>query len=240
MPNWIKITLELSGNQNRINRLFKKIKTKEINGEINFIDFNKIIKMPESLKITSGINVDLAIDILNYESTGNDENLKERLKYQWVVKEGITTVDEFLNHISIKKTLKDSDFNEAKKAISNFKKYGHKDWYTWSIDNWGTKWNSSDSYIEGNNLHFQTAWSVPEPLLIKLSEIFSDIQMKVKFADEDIGSNCGEFELLNGVIKNFREYDAIEACQMWDYDPADLFPEIVRERRIDEIFGEEE
>lgn len=44
-------------------------------------------------------------------------------------------------------------------------KYGYSDWYSWSINNWGTKWEArevsvddGDSYVQ---LTFDTAWAPP-------------------------------------------------------------------------------
>jgi hypothetical protein len=237
MPNWVKTTLEFSGDQEVINQLFKKIQTIEEGGETSYIDFEKIIEMPESLKITSGSSVDLGIEILKYKNTGEDSSIKEKLKHPWVVKEGITSVDEFIEHVLEKKMV---SLEESEIAISNIENYGSKDWYDWSVNNWGTKWNASDSYVDGNTLHFQTAWSVPEPVLIKLSELFPKINILVKFADEDIGSNCGEFEILNGQIIRFKEYGGIEACELWGYDPAEYFPDIFRDRKINQILDDGE
>jgi hypothetical protein len=36
--------------------------------------------------------------------------------------------------------------------------------------------------------------------MLKLSELFPDVQIEVKYADEDFGSNVGIYKLLNGVI----------------------------------------
>jgi len=40
-------------------------------------------------------------------------------------------------------------------------KYGYTDWYDWNINNWGTKWDMSDQYLDLNNdiLNYLTAWS---------------------------------------------------------------------------------
>lgn len=43
------------------------------------------------------------------------------------------------------------------------KKYGKKNWYDWSIDNWGTKWNATTDYINIDDdrisIRFSTAWA---------------------------------------------------------------------------------
>jgi len=70
--------------------------------------------------------------------------------------------------------------------------------------------------------------------------MFSDLTIGVTYADEDIGSNCGEFQLVNGNIQNYIEYDGIQACEVWGYDPADYFPSLMRDRRIGEILDEDE
>lgn len=46
-------------------------------------------------------------------------------------------------------------------------KYGSSDWYSWSVNNWGTKWDTEfdgvDVLDEGKRIHatFNTAWSPP-------------------------------------------------------------------------------
>jgi len=72
------------------------------------------------------------------------------------------------------------------------------DWYTWSIRNWGTKWNSYDIVITNNVVEFDTAWSNVANLMIKLSTLFPDVEFQYSYADEDIGCNCGKGYILNG------------------------------------------
>ena len=70
----------------------------------------------------------------------------------------------------------------------NIMRYGYKDWYDWSIENWGTKWNACDCFDNGDYIEFETAWSLPHPVYAKLAEI---TPIRVVYADEDLGSNCG-------------------------------------------------
>lgn len=68
-------------------------------------------------------------------------------------------------------------------------KYGTNNWYDWSIQNWGTKWNASNSdlvdlFDDRHEFEFDTAWSDPEPVLLKLSEMFPDVIFCHTFADE--------------------------------------------------------
>jgi hypothetical protein len=80
------------------------------------------------------------------------------------------------------------------------KKYGKSNWYTWSIENWDTKWNAYSVAWDFDTLYFQTAWSTPAPVLIELSKKFPDTEIKVEYADEDFGSNCGIVIYKNGEI----------------------------------------
>ena len=76
---------------------------------------------------------------------------------------------------------------EKKDASKNLiEKYGSNNWYDWSCENWGTKWNGvSDepySYVIGSGdtlftygegiIHFRTAWSYPEGFIEALSKKF--------------------------------------------------------------------
>lgn len=67
------------------------------------------------------------------------------------------------------------------------------DWYTWHNRHWGTKWNAYECYsIQGKSyitFVFETAWSIPYPVIQKLELIGYDLELK--YADEAIGSNCG-------------------------------------------------
>jgi hypothetical protein len=236
MPNWVQTKLTFSGDENRVSELLEFVKT-ESDGDIRYFDLEKVIPMPQSLRITSGSSTDFGIDIIKYRETGDGSALKSRLSWPWVVNAGIKTVDELVEH-AIEGGL--ADLHEGQLALDNIKNHGCKDWYDWAVKNWGTKWNSSDGVYENDTLSFQTAWSLPEPVLVKLSEMFPDVRISVVYADEDIGSNCGEFQLQDGNIENYIEYDGIQACEVWGYDPSEYFPEVMRDRRIGEILDEDE
>lgn len=70
------------------------------------------------------------------------------------------------------------------------------DWYAWHNKYWGTKWNCYDSYVKVGTstitFVFNTAWSTPYPIYEQLARFFS-FEFEVRYADEDLGSNCGYF-----------------------------------------------
>ena len=57
-------------------------------------------------------------------------------------------------------------------------KYGRNNWYDWSWDNWGTKWNSCQAMAERLSAteifyQFDTAWCPPVKIYEALSNIYS-------------------------------------------------------------------
>lgn len=69
-------------------------------------------------------------------------------------------------------------------------------WYTWHNKYWGTKWDAYDGTVyclsDGVLFTFSTAWSPAMPIFEKLTLLGLDFE--IKYADEDIGSNCGHIE----------------------------------------------
>ena len=58
-------------------------------------------------------------------------------------------------------------------------KYGYNDWYSWSLANWGTKWNiePEDVTVEASIdcfavVEFDTAWSSPLKAMIAIAKKF--------------------------------------------------------------------
>ena len=66
------------------------------------------------------------------------------------------------------------------------KLHGADNWYDWSINNWGTKWNSYHDEVEYDGeeslvYKFDTAWSPPEPVIHALREKFEDLSISAFF-----------------------------------------------------------
>jgi len=88
---------------------------------------------------------------------------------------------------------------------TNIREHGHKTWYGWRSENWGTKWNAYDQPDEGfpvgtTEFRFDTAWASPYELITILSEKLPGVTFMVSYADEDIGRNCGKYEITAGEI----------------------------------------
>lgn len=76
----------------------------------------------------------------------------------------------------------------------------------WSRENWGTKWDaySDDVTDEGETmlLRFDTAWAHPLPVIEELSRRHPSERIYVRYADEDLGSNLGEYVMQGGSIES--------------------------------------
>ena len=80
---------------------------------------------------------------------------------------------------------------------------GDKNWYDWSIDNWGTKWNAYGyDYLlhKEDAIVFNTAWFAVPQIIAKLSETYPEVTMDYCWADEDFGSNTGRLQFKNGEV----------------------------------------
>lgn len=87
-------------------------------------------------------------------------------------------------------------------------------WYRWNTQHWGTKWNAYDAdftQVSDGVLRFDTAWSHPVPIIRALSAKFPEAAIEVTYADEDLGSNCGSYEIRGGFVSEEYVPAGIEA-----------------------------
>lgn len=242
MPNHITNILNIKGNQQEVEKCLQSIKGTEKDEEGSYerlIDFNKIIPRPKSLDITSGSKVDNAIAILK----DDEKYFNGMLDYPWVKQEGLTTTEQIKEHL--KGSLSPQDFEEGKTAIENIQKYGCKDWYSWSIQYWGTKWNAYDQIEVGfGTIQFDTAWSTPFPVVQKLAAMFPELDFEVKFADEDLGNNCGSYQFENGQIVGEYQPEGAEAmkfaCEVKGYEFNQMIADNFEYWDLDNLKGYEE
>ena len=100
----------------------------------------------------------------------------------------------------------------------NIEKYGHADWYSWSVDNWGTKWNCDAQdwmKIENPNADqasvtfwFDSAWS-PPTALYEFIESSSEFILKASYLEEGM-SFVGQFSGGMDECYEFSDLDSLE------------------------------
>lgn len=76
-----------------------------------------------------------------------------------------------------------------------FKSQGIPTWYSWNIENWGTKWSGYRFVKESDNVYlFDTAWSSVPKIIEAMGRKFPDVIFICEYADEDVGNNAGKIE----------------------------------------------
>lgn len=72
----------------------------------------------------------------------------------------IVSVEEYNESREKNKTAKYKTFPLTQQLSDTYKKlYGHDNWYTWSLHNWGTKWGECEPQCDGAVYSYSTAWS---------------------------------------------------------------------------------
>lgn len=207
MPNWT---------YNRIickKSIGDKILTITENGYS--FDFNKLIPMPDDLKLDAG-SIEGDSIACYYLSLNDDEKnkLMKLLKskeasychnYWNKYKDDIKKlennpkrlnkkINNFNGLFDFDKEKQFTSINElGKQYVENIKKYNFPQWYDWCVKNWGTKWNVEedvdivyDKNIDEYDISFQTAWSVPTGIVKRYSELCEDDEeFYWEYEDED-------------------------------------------------------
>lgn len=182
MPNYITNIVNMKG-----------IANKPIYDENDNFDFNTLIPMNEELNLDSGGIEDLAIrECLRYvlNSVGRYSSNIIRPMYKNMIE--VLNQTEEGDHVSItdyikynKNSSREKIINLGLQYIQNVVKYGYSAWYDWCINNWGTKWNAMDTQIRcDDEISFLTAWSPPDPIYLKLSEMYPYDEIHVTWVDE--------------------------------------------------------
>ena len=189
MPNHVTNNLKFECSDEQMKSILDYLRVE--GEELGSVDFNKLIPMPETLKIESGSRGTRGYEVyVRYlEETENmtDEKEKESVR------------DRMISEYKIDK----ESFDLGKQYYENKEKYGSFTWYDWSYDNWGTKWNAYDHIpVEPSDhfIQFNTAWAGVPQLVKLISEKFPDVEITYSYADEDIGYNVGQYVFKDGEV----------------------------------------
>ena len=90
-----------------------------------------------------------------------------------------------------------------------------EDWYNWSLDNWGTKWDACEPYIDHNDIDyfavsFESAWSPPIAWIKNIMKDFPDLSFTLEYEEPGM---CFGGRLL-------AQHDKLWDVLHWDLDQA--------------------
>ena len=216
MPNYVanKLTVTTT-NEELLNAFLNAVESEE-----SSFDFNKIVPMPEEIKNTEESTK--VSDALYYYlwRNGKEQEIYEIYTFPY-------TNNDYSNK---RKSELDVMYALGERYYNIYQKYGAVSWYYWCLNNWGTKWNASyadiNTFSNGAIIYFQTAWSGVPELIKKLSEMFPELNIEYKYADEDFTYNCGYGFTNKGgfefnVIENASEKAFETYCECWREDEDD-------------------
>ena len=195
MPNWVMNELTCIFQTSEELQLFKSKVDEE-----NF--YNSFFPMPEILQGTQSPDISVEKLILEYNEKTNLKamGLTEIIKSNHPLYSGV-----------------------AEQALKNQQAYiatGYTNWYDWSIDNWGVKWDASALKVKELSdfntviYSFNSPWDTPEHFVIELSKLYPDA--------------C--FEMVSGSIENDTHYEF--TCENGKFEETcsyDTFREAVKD-----------
>jgi hypothetical protein len=178
MPNWVENDLYVIGSVKH-RRAVEQALVGE-GGEA--VDFNRVVPMPSSF-------------LLSPSGAANPKEGSDPFSWEWVRELGLSTIDDIENHIAEKlysigvpkhQDLDISSFSRRHPRRSEIVdwcqcmgvvlpiKYGHPSWCEWSEQNWGAKWNASQSAIVQRRhvlkFKFNTPWRAPTRVVVALAK----------------------------------------------------------------------
>lgn len=124
--------------------------------------------------------------------------------------------------------LKDGKVNRPLTFSEGMKKTGGglPDWYSWRLENWGTKWDvlhlSTNTqkkvlFNDETEVEFQTAWSPPIIALKTLSEKLKKLIFKLEYIDEQMNFK-GKATIKDGYVHDVcRDVDVDIDNDILDY-----------------------
>ncbi len=189
MPNWTYNKFYFNNKEDF--KLFKKVLvSKTDNGEE--VDFNNLIPMPKSLDMPAGTVTDVSIMCYltnKLETPYDDLDVDKKALFVQLISplpDADNISQEIIDRVNNFNETKDNLYELGKQYVKNYQNYGHTTWYDWCWKNWGVKWNASESFIGDKMISFNTPWSEPLPIIIKLVHDYPQINFVLSVEYEDI------------------------------------------------------
>lgn len=190
MPNHVTTRCIVTGEESEIKRFCDTFFSKDQNGEF-CVDFNRVIPMPEILINTVEGSVS-STGVLLLRIAYGITNAEQELSKPWEtqIRENLSMPEEPLPDVAKKYLEKNPEYEkEGTLRLLALAETGFQSWYPWAIENWGTKWNAYDCVLDFQTEKYvefclNTAWSFPEPVFLRLAELFPELTFECDCYDE--------------------------------------------------------
>lgn len=188
MPNHCMNMLRVKGDDKKIEAFLATVKGEPNScGEPNHLDINKIIPMPSSLDIEEGAHTEMGLAL--YDPDGDE--FKKLLSSKINMKDGtpVKTHEQFVAYVNEDTPEIVEEIRRLGKiALENIAAHGHRSWYNWRMEHWGTKWelyDFNDVALEPGtcDIQFSSAWNPPIPIIKALSEQYPDLQFGLVYCE---------------------------------------------------------
>ena len=169
------------------NHCFNEVKAKkEILDEIydyekGKITFNKLIPMPKELENSVSDGSTTIKKAMYLYLNGDKDLLEAKWEANKDAQQKYKTFDKMVEYL-FEKYPKE----EVIRSYTCLQKYGTDNWYDWSIEHWGTKWDAYDcqgSPQEGT-LVFFTAWNPPDEIIKALCKKYPNSDLDWFYEEE--------------------------------------------------------
>ena len=221
MPNNTSNSIEIIADDEVVKKILADIKggEKEDEGHVLYIDFEKIVPIPELVEGAPYSPYDISME--SRESlNGLKEVMANGLKYEdltlhlegpigkiaaLILKEDKPS-DEITDEV-----LMDLYKSTNIEVLGHYfleKEFGVSCKYYWLLKYWGTKGGAyGSSMSDENTIAFNTAWSGCESIVIALSKKYPEAKFRYKTCDEQTGVSCADLTYQNGEQIEGIEYD---------------------------------
>lgn len=181
MPNWVHVTVSAN----------KKV-LEDIINEKGEITFEKVSPMPQEMKKRGTHLQIMTQDQIDQQWKEYEEQKAEgKLQHDLGYPHGVGVTQE-----------------EHDKMMHN---YGVDNWYDWSVEYWGCKWDASSDETWEDAEHyvsFSTAWSHPEAFMETLSKKHPEELIEVEWEEEQ---GFGQvYVIKDGMIEVKEQWDLPE------------------------------
>jgi hypothetical protein len=156
MPNWCSNDLTVKGPRAKLDEFKRTISDRD-----EVLSANKIIPYPKVLTFLDKLNT---FEAQRKRKGGEQPEIPGELR------------DEY-SSLLLQGALEGYDIHG-----DGFNQGG----YEWCIENWGTKWGFCESRIVDENdggisYQFDTAWTPPKPLIVKMGEMFPELKFEFRY-----------------------------------------------------------